>query len=122
LVVLAVGMPRYWSRPDPRFGVVLSLWVQGDALWRGYVRAMPTMVIGLGLVIAFAAYMLVVGPPRVRADVFWVWFVLLLASLSALVTIPLFNRPRVLVPPYLRAEPGAIGARGEHGSKVRAGR
>ena len=54
-------------------------------------------------------YMIVVGPRNIRPDVFWLWFVAFALTLCAWAAVALFNRPKVLVPPYLRSEIGAIG-------------
>jgi hypothetical protein len=115
-VVTAVYVPIFvwrwrvtWERPSPAFREPFDWWMWGDALWRGYVRGLtlgggvfavllPLLVVmmyGLGgtvgLVIAVAAAI-----------------VDLAAGCALLVTIALVNRPRALVPPYLRHQPGAV--------------
>jgi hypothetical protein len=54
----------------------------------------------------------------------WAFVVLLgplFILLALMVTVALFNRPRFVVPPYLRNEPGAIGALRSQWRKKKSG-
>lgn len=119
-VVMTVGAALYvpfyvwrwrvlWERPSPAFDEPFAWWVWGAALWRGYVRAL--VVVGGVFAVDLVLLLVAIWGPSADA--------VLLATMSALVlalaigfalavTITLFNRPRRLVPPYLRHEPGAI--------------
>jgi len=115
-VAAAVGirglmiLPRVWRNewygphPDRPF----SGWPFGIALWRGFVRSGP-----LGAVFAiFAALVWFLGKgssdPALDtvADVLAVITFFILFPIGGAVT--LFNRPKWVVVPYLRHQPGAI--------------
>lgn len=78
-------------------------WVMGVALWRGFVRlnviATPLMLTGAAFLAAFYW-----GP-------FWLAIALWVPTaflMGAVATIGLFARPKFLIAPHLRHQPGAI--------------
>jgi hypothetical protein len=80
-------------------------------LWRGYTRSLLVVWIGLPLMLAAV----VVGrfaPKSSTSPLFWVAVVLTVAAAFAmLVLLPgvyLFARPKFLIPPLLRSQPGAV--------------
>jgi hypothetical protein len=105
-ILIGRRVPGYWRRPDARLSTMPAYWVWGETAWRGFVRAIPAILVGSALVVGMTTYAVVVGPARVREDVFWLWFTLFMLSLGAWATIVLINQPKFLVPPYLRSEPG----------------
>lgn len=108
-----VTVPRYWrgdtgylrrERPP-------GVWPFGVSSWKGFVRASPAFT-GMMLVasIAFLIPAIFLGP---RVSTSWRIYGLLTLAFLVLViavtlSITLFNRPRFLVPPPWRDEPGAL--------------
>lgn len=112
-VASVVSVPRYWKgdtgylrREHPP-----SIWPFGVAAWKGFVRASPAfLTMMLVAAIAFLIPALFLGT---RVSTPWrVYGLLVLAYLALVVavtvSITLFNRPRFLVPPPWRDEPGAL--------------
>jgi hypothetical protein len=104
------GVRVAWRAPMRVFAEPFPWWVWGAALWRGYVRAM--VAVGTTFVVDLLALMVLIWAPG--GDVIVIAIVpLLVVSLAVgfglMITIVLFNRPRRLVPPYLRDQPGAVG-------------
>jgi len=105
-------IPRFWSgelrAPDDPF----AGWLFGVAWWRGMRRAaLCTVLAGelLGVAAVLLAFSAQSGAARdAGAAVGGVAFVLI----GVVFSIGLFNRPRFLVPPYLRGERGARSPRG----------
>lgn len=111
---LAVWLaPRYWrheitvlDRGAPTW------WPYGAALWRAWIRT--SAISGTWLLSASIGYLLLVLGP----DPTWPIAVVIgyravavgvpLTLLVAAFTVILFNRPRIVVPPYLRHQPGAV--------------
>jgi hypothetical protein len=99
---IAVG-PRVWRNewayawnPD-----------EGGPLWRGFVRITPLggPLLGLG---GLASLLLKSGSDALYVVGQVVGFAILVV-IVLIVTVILFNRPRWVVAPHLRAQPGAIG-------------
>ena len=120
MFTLPIALPKLW-RGDSTFGKsVPSAWPYDEATWRGCMRAMPCLVVGgPGLVIAGWCFMLwtsidgyyFVSDPTVRwwlplGAVFGAGCTVL--AFAAGLSVFLFNRPRGIVPPHLRSEPGAF--------------
>ena len=109
LVGLVIG-PRIW-RNEWRWQAfrpheVPAWWMYGGALWRGWLRLTVVAWLEVSLLgISLPLTRLESGPLRTAGLVaaFLAFAVLLLA-----VPIVLFNRPRFLVVPWLRHQPGAI--------------
>ncbi len=117
-VLIAVGgvrnLPRIWRHEAKHLDNVPSWWPWGGALWRGYVRAMPTGVIGTIVLLAVFTALALVGEqpsgPFVRP--YWVVVPSLVAlglAGAVMLGVVLFNRPKAVVPPHLRDQPGALG-------------
>ena len=82
----------------------------GKAMFHGFRRSMPLVVV-LGIPVLFAALVLIVAggaSTPVGSIVRGVFLSLGFVYLVLLATIFLFNRPRPLIPPHLRAEPGMM--------------
>src|SRR5258708_28517572 len=86
LAILIAIMPSYWRRPNKNLFVTPALWVWGDSLWRGFVRAIPAICLSTAMVLAMGLYMLVVGRDRVNDLIFWTWFVLLMVGCSTCIS------------------------------------
>jgi hypothetical protein len=80
---------------------------EGGALWRGFVRITPLggPLLGLG---ALAALLFASGSAVLYA-VGQVVGLAVMAVIALMITVILFNRPRSVVAPHLRTQPGAIG-------------
>jgi hypothetical protein len=110
-------LPRIWRHEAPYFDRVPGWWIWGDALWRGWVRALPTGV-GLGWYLILGYVLLISVIPQTPEKgrfgmIIPAWFGLPFLFLFGLgfgvmAAIALFNRPKVLVPPHPRDEPGAV--------------
>jgi hypothetical protein len=103
------GVRLMWREPMRVFAEPFPWWVWGAPLWRGYVRGLVT--VGATFVIDLIAVLALVWLPGGDAVVIAVAPVLLgsiAVGFVLAVTIVLFNRPRRLVPPYLRDQPGAV--------------
>ena len=85
-----------------------------EALWRGYVRAVPVGAAGaLGLWVGITVGLFVPVTDACcgfKAPEWWVFSVLasLFVPLALAGSIILFNRPRKLVPPHARKDSGAL--------------
>jgi hypothetical protein len=103
------GVRSIWREPVRLFAEPFPWWVWGAPLWRGYVRGM--VAVGATFVTDLVAVMALIWLPGGDAVVIAV-VPLLVGSLAVgfvlMLTIVLFNRPRRLVPPYLRDQPGAV--------------
>jgi hypothetical protein len=79
----------------------------GGALWRGFVRS--TMISGPFLGLTGVLNVIYALSDRRTTAMFTVVAMLWMALLVCAVTIVLFNRPKRLVAPHLRHQPGAVG-------------
>lgn len=78
-------------------------------MYRGLVvRSVVTITLGAASVVFATVYTVVVGRENVAAALLWSWFALFMLLLGCWVSVTLFNWPKVLVPPRMRDEPGAI--------------
>ncbi|WP_432937219.1 hypothetical protein ACQPXM_24630 [Kribbella sp. CA-253562] len=113
LVSLAL-LPKLWrSQADIQREETTKSWPFGEAFRAGFLRSIPAAVLALlmlelGLIAAFFAEYLT-GEGSRFADRLTVYFgtafvVMLLVDLS----VRLFNRPKFIVPPDARSEPGAV--------------
>lgn len=101
-------LPKVWRNEKQLFSVTPSpFWPLGKATWRGYIRGYP--ISNLLIAVAVVLYFFVrhdggniVGVGSV------VSFSLLLALFVMYLGIMFFNRPRWLVAPHLRSQPGAV--------------
>lgn len=110
LAVLLWLFPGYWRGTNKNFERMLPYWPYSEALWRGMVRSYATVTLAWASMFAVVTYGLIVGDENMHPWVVSGWVALLAAQLGAWGTVMLFNRPKFLVPPRLRHEPGAIEA------------
>jgi hypothetical protein len=111
-VIYVVAARKVWRGESGLDGdVPPAWWFLGDEWWRGvargYIASVPFLLVALvgGIVAEFTddfdlgMSIAVLG---------------LLAGVALNLCIVAFNRPRSLVPPHLRSEPGALAARRAH--------
>ncbi len=114
LAIAAVrNLPRVWRHEFRHQDRVPDYWPWGEALWHGYVRAIPvgTFTILIGIAVLGLGLLVPEEPtgPLVRPY----WYVLPAFSAMGIVFLTMvmivfFNRPKRLVAPHLRRQPGAI--------------
>ncbi len=93
------------------FKSMRSWWLWGDALLRGWVRALPAGVVGGWLLAAsmtLAALLATETVPRAGFLVLAVLVVGIFISMAVVASIMLVNRPPFAVPPHLRGQQGAL--------------
>ncbi|MFB6720573.1 hypothetical protein ACFCV3_10450 [Kribbella sp. NPDC056345] len=107
-------LPKLWrSQADIQRAEATRAWPFSEAFRAGFLRSIPAAVLALlmlelGLIAGFFAQYLTGDGSRL-ADRLTVYFgtafvVMLLVDLS----VTLFNRPKFIVPPDARSEPGAV--------------
>lgn len=110
-----VLLPKLWrSKADiQRSEATAKWWPFSEALREGFVRSIPAAVLALlmlelGLIAGFFAQYLTGDGSRFagRLNVYFgtAFVVMLLVDLG----VTLFNRPKFIVPPDARSEPGAV--------------
>lgn len=116
------GLSRVWPSDEPaRVSTPPVWWRYGDVSWRGYVRVIPFggLVGGTFLVLEAWCFMLLtsfgqfqfVSNQAARDWLGWgltIGFAGLVVSFLLSMSVFLFNQPKLLVPPGLRHQPGAI--------------
>lgn len=119
LVALAVVNLRraalLWQRRTTAFDRVPRWWLAGELLWRGRVRARVVSNLLLLVVVTIVVVFKLTGgdyheAPQAARISLSLLSLACVALLLADVSIYLFNRPKLAVPPHLRREPGLIAA------------
>jgi hypothetical protein len=108
LVLASTGLPELWRGQSPVADRVPAYWLWGRPLYRGGIRAVPSIMIAL-LIVALSAAVIPLNQRGIVGD--WVFFTLFFASIVAVlmaVSVIMFNWPTFLVPPSMRGERGAI--------------
>jgi hypothetical protein len=110
LGLFAVAITRVWQGRSELDGTrPAAWWPFSDALWRGAARAMPVSGAGALLLIGGGIAGDLIGKGSSGYDIAMsVGLVGLLAIVLLAFPITFFNRPRFLVPPHQRDEPGAV--------------
>jgi hypothetical protein len=98
------GVRRYWNvhEDDPRYRMA-SYWPWGEDSWNAFTRSFLLGPYGL------ACLALALGVSTLRTYAGLAFF----ATILPAITIALFNRPKLLVPPGLRAQKGMLASRAE---------
>jgi hypothetical protein len=114
--------PVIWEKPSPVFDQPLAWWVWGEALWRAYVRVLPVgSAVFAVLMVALVPAIYGIGGDAGLVISVAVAVLDLAAWVVLMATIALFNRPRSLVPPHLRQQPGAVAEWRDAWRRRRAG-
>jgi hypothetical protein len=108
LLLASTALPDLWRGQSSALKSVPANWVWGRPLYRGGLRAVPSIMLAL-LLVALSAAVIPFNQRGIVGD--WVFFTLFIASIVAVVmalSVILFNWPGFLVPPPMRSERGAI--------------
>lgn len=110
LVLFGLASTRVWQgRSELNAGSPPSWWPFSDALWRGVIRAFPVQAACFTLLVGGGIGADLAGKDSQGYDVgMSIGLVGLLGILLLALPITFFNRPRFLVPPHQRDEPGAV--------------
>ena len=106
-VLALVRLPGYWRGDWSQPKRAAPWWLWGQPLWEGWRRSYPVGAIGApGLFLGYLGMLL--DGTDVGTVTVSVGAVLLLVGGVLMVTVVFWNRPRWVVPPSLRDEPGAM--------------
>ncbi len=109
-------LPRYWRGETSVIPLMSRWWPFGGPLLRGWERSMPAaFASGWSLLVAFVTGSLAAAGKRTDSqplhDLAYVGIAAIgvfFLSLFVMATVVLFNRPKFIVPPHLRQQPGAV--------------
>jgi hypothetical protein len=104
LAMWLVGAPRLW-RGEADVDEPPPAWPFGATSWRGVIRSFIVCPPLIGLALAGAALAELTGADDLGMTL---GVIGLVGSVALHVPILLFNRPKALVPPDLRNQPGAL--------------
>lgn len=107
LLLALTALPDIWRGRSPALKVP-AYWLWGDPLYRGGIRAVPSIMIAL-LIVALSAVAVSFNQRGIVGD--WLFFTLFIAAIVAVLmvlSVIMFNWPTFLVPPSMRGERGAI--------------
>ena len=94
------------------FKTMRSWWLWGDALLRGWVRALAAGLVGGWLLVVSMGLAALLATDTIESSGGFALLALLVGglflSLAVVASIILVNRPRFAVPPHARDEPGAL--------------
>lgn len=118
MVLLPIALYRHWRGKSMKYEYAASeYFFKSEDLRRGHVRAAVPLLAG-GLVLSAFALALVSIPPVPEGQIdyafdnaFLAFLILELIFVVLWCAIILFNRPRFLVAPHYRDEPGLLQAR-----------
>lgn len=103
-------LPRVW-RNEPPYAEdpdrPPDWWPYRVALWRGVVRLGPTGLLFFGVLALFLPANRLLADTVLTTALAWLGVAVLVSGVGVV----LFNRPKLLVPPHLRAQPGLLDER-----------
>jgi hypothetical protein len=108
LVLASTGLPGLWRGQSPMGEKLPAYWLWGRPLYRGGIRALPSIMVAL-LFVALSAIAIPLNQRGIIGD--WLFLTLFFASVVAVlmaVSVIMFNWPTFLVPPSMRGERGSI--------------
>jgi hypothetical protein len=108
-------LPKIWrakadiQRPE----ATEKWWPFGEALRESFVRGMPVGILACTALTVSMALTLVEestsgSTSRTAAQAAWIAFLVFIALILVDLSVTLFNRPKIVVPPATRDEPGAL--------------
>jgi hypothetical protein len=108
-------IPKIWTAKStgPRPEDTPRRWTFRDARRQGYIRGLPAAIMGLtALVLSMAAVVVEEATSGAVSDLARrsaLWAFIAFAAFAIIgVTVTLFNRPKLAVPPAARDEPAAV--------------
>lgn len=102
------GLPAVWRNEVEYFHRVPVLWLWPHALWRGWVRAIPSGAITAAAFAVLIALAYAI-PVRILEWTFLLGSVAVLClGLLLMASVSLFARPNCVIAPPLRDQPGAL--------------
>lgn len=103
-------VPALWTGKKPWLHKTPGWWLWGDPLWRGFMRAWPTLIVtGVAFAVLGSALILTTAVPGQPSPVMAAALLIaLFGGLGLVLAIILVNWPRALVPPHLREQSGAL--------------
>jgi hypothetical protein len=107
LLLALTALPGIWHGRSPAQKVP-AYWLWGEPLYRGGIRAVPSIMLAL-LLVALSAAVIPLNQRGIVGD--WIFFTLFIAAVVAVLmalSVILLNWPTFLVPPSMRGEQGAI--------------
>jgi hypothetical protein len=110
LALFALAITRIWQgRSELDGSSPPSWWPFSDALWRGVMRAFPVQAACFTLLVGGGIGADLAGKDSSGYDIgMSIGLIGLLGIFLLALPITFFNRPRFLVPPHQRDEPGAL--------------
>ena len=110
LILFGLAITRIWQgRSELDMSSAPSWWPFSKALWRGVTRAFPVQAACVILLIGGGIGADLAGKDSSGYDIgMSIGLLGLLGILLLALPITFFNRPRFLVPPHQRDEPGAV--------------
>lgn len=98
---------RLWRHETESFDRCPRWWPYGHRSWKGWVRAIPVNSVGAFFLLV-AGWMVPIGRSTLSDAVAVVAGCGLLICSFAFLTVMLWNRPQLVVPPNRRREPGLL--------------
>jgi hypothetical protein len=108
LLLALTTLPDLWRGQSPAQRKVPAYWLWGDPLYRGGVRAVPSIMLVL-LFVVLSGAVIPLNQRGIVGD--WLFFTLFIGSILAILmalSVIMFNWPTFLVPPPMRGDRGAI--------------
>lgn len=107
LLLALTALPDLWRGRSSALKVP-GYWLWGEPLYRGGIRAVPSIIVAL-LLVALSVVAIPLNQRGIIGD--WLFFTLFVASVVAVlavVSVITFNWPTFLVPPSMRGDRGTI--------------
>lgn len=114
MAVLAVAgvvlLPRIWrgELASTYDHASRDVWLWGEPLRRGFIRGLHLGILGTVVLVFLVFATADLEPTESIGPVVGSALVLFFALLALYTSVVLFNRPRWVVPPYARDQPGAV--------------
>lgn len=107
LAAVPRGMLRLWRQGTTVFDRCPRWWPYSARSWKGWVRSLPIGCLG-ALFLWLAGWMVLAGRSRITDGIAIVAWSGLVICIFTMATVMLWNRPKFVVPPTRREEPGFL--------------
>src|SRR5579864_485495 len=108
LLLASTTLPDLWRGQSPAQKKVPAYWLWGDPLYRGGVRAVPSIMLVLLFVVLSGGAIPLNQRGIVGSWVFFTFFIGSIIAILMVLSVIMFNWPTFLVPPPMRGDRGAI--------------